>query len=222
MDAVRSLGFSETDFRTDFFAPAQPDTLLVYCGWGDIDTGVYEHLTTGRRIAVPLRGVQGGLTNTSPEYIDRCIESSGLNNGDRIQLRDIINVLTTQFRYIGRITNDVMETQLRQIFAAIPANALLLALSADEYCKIDGAITTRARAISYNGCLQRVIKDFDNVQLVGIREYVKYENEMQKTDHFDRIVWRRLANGILKKYWETRGRSAISGALQPQLAAHAL
>ena len=202
-EAIAALGFSAADFKSEFFAPAEPGTLLVYCGWGDIEAPVYRHRATGRNVTVKIHGFPGDLARESSNEINSRILGKGLNDEASSQIRQIIRILKDEFQYHGKLTESEIKIQLKAIFDAIPSGCRLIALAADEYYKHEEKLTARARAIAYNRWLREAADRYDNVSVIGIRECIQDEAEHQATDHFDRIVYYRLARGLLHKYYET-------------------
>ena len=129
-----------------------------------------------------------------------CIERKALSGEGAAHVHRIIKVLRDEVRYAGKLTEDQIRRQMQIIFDMVPKNSILVALAADENYKNGYTLIKRGRATSYNRCLKEVSEEFDNVYVASIRNCVEAAHELQSTDHFDRIVYYRLTQGIVQAY----------------------
>src|SRR6185312_13903711 len=91
-----------------------------------------------------------------------------------------------------------LHENLVKVFGSLPGNARVAALAIDPYEKlVNRASIPNASAITYNDMLSAVAEKY-GVKVISPEDHIFSEDERLFTGHFHRVVYWRLAQGILR------------------------
>ena len=198
-DATAQLGFDPSDFASEFLAPAQPGTILVYSAWADVYQVIYRHKIAGYRIPINVN-VHTDLTQITDEQLAAALDQTGISDALKSQTRDLVATLRRDYMFESYLTPEDAVDILRRIFARIPDGARLFMILPHEWYMDGGVLQPRPSATEYNRAVKEIARDYPAVELIPIDELVGGAQDMQDSfDHFDRIVYLRAFQWILRR-----------------------
>ena len=193
---AEQCGFTRGDFDSALFAPCPAGTVFVWSGWSD-GRAAYRHLASGALLTVGLPGLYDDVTRMAPDEIEAILAQQKLTDAERDLVRDAVAALRDQAKLTGPPGEGEVKRALVRIFSAVPEGCRVAALAMDEYWKNPGAAACPdGHAIAYNRWLQE-IADRYAVRVFRIGDYIACEEERERTAHFQRIVYFRLASAII-------------------------
>jgi len=194
------MGFADEDLKTAFFKPAEPGTILIYSGWGDLTCEHYHDKATGSITLVHLIGILDDVFNASRKDIDAAVALSGYGFEERKKVVRAHSVLRARHETPTGLTPREIEVAMRLMIDHVPANALLFVLlPATRYRDEQGTTFRRKETAVYNALLRKLAARRDNVALIPLDSAISSDGEIIGMDHFNRIVYFRVFEMILSE-----------------------
>ena len=212
---IESCGFHRADFETQIFADGPPSSLFIYSGWADNAYKRYRHIETGQTVLVDVPNFPNHLTSLNDAEIEQFAARRGLSGDDVEQVKAAVRALKGSTAFIGRLRPAELTDELDALFSRLPTQAICFALAMDPILKDgEGRAFESRDALTYNECLTRAAEAHD-VEVAQIGDFVAKDSERLYANHYDRIVYYRLANAIIAR---AQARIAARAAMQNQRA----
>jgi hypothetical protein len=191
--------------KTEFFQPISGNALLVLNLWGEIHVPRYRHKRHGHFVHVVVQNFiegtednhSGDLTAWSDQALHARADREKLSDDSRSRLFLIVNTLRKDYTFSGQIDKQGLKSNLRTIVESVPTRAQL-AIVLPSCFEHTGATNLRNK-LYRNWCIQE-LSNLENVHLIDIDQCIgdKSERHAEFGDHFDRIVYFRLAEYIMR------------------------
>ena len=218
--ALARLGFPPESLTSSFMAPVSGPALLVLNLWGELHVPAQRHKRDGYFAHLVLNdfmgwehGHQGGdLAAWTDCELAAKADSAGLDADQRARLATLAAELRAEFTYNGPIVGEQVQTGLRTIADHIPHGAIL-ALVQPARWNADG--TANHRNTEWVRWCTEALAGRPNVLLIDIDEQIHGPGDHAPNmgDHFDRIVYYRVAEDIMAKVTAQPG-AALSAAAE--------
>jgi hypothetical protein len=196
MSIASRCGFQRSDFVSRFFDECPPGSLFVYCGWGDIRLS-FRCAATGEMLTVGTPGFPYCLGAMTQEEFEKGADERKLDD----EAKQLILAAGASLEDAGtyEVPNESdVKGNLSRIFSNIPRGNSVVSLAVDEkYLGRDGDLKIRSEAVRYNHWLREVAARY-GVRVFSIEDYIERDEERERTDHYDRIVYFRLAEAIVR------------------------
>jgi FkbH-like protein len=210
-ELIESCGFHRSDFETKIFADCPESSLFIYSGWADNAYKRYRHVETGQTFLVDVPNFPNHLTNLSEAEIEQFAARRGLSRADCDRVKAAARALNSATTFIGRLRPAELTDELDALFSRLPRQAICFALAMDPILKDgEGRAFESKDALTYNACLSRAAGAHD-VEIAHIGDFVAKDSERLYANHYDRIVYYRLAEAIL-----ARAKARIGERAAPQ------
>lgn len=206
-DALSKLGHTPESLQTRFFEPSSGRTLLVLNLWGDLHMPRYRHKEGGFHVHVTVEGFMGWGDNHVGGELDAWTDAELNAHADELQLKpdararlfEVVNELRRNYVFAGVMNEAEIKANLREIADHIPSGATL-ALLLPSLSQADGS-PARRNADYAKWCAEE-LQDKSNTQLIYIDESIVSlsEHDQHIGDHFDRIVYYRVAEDIMRRF----------------------
>ena len=194
-------GITSTDLETlsavalsvDEVRPVLNDNskLWILSFWGDAEIPLYQSRKTG--VIVPFHVHEYTKTNiiaVTPEDFRMKVKDPAY--------KAFHNQLRSDFTFYGLISEACFKANLRFILSKFGPEDAACILLLNDTIESGGKIHVDDRMRSVNSWIREVIDGFTAVGLVSIRDFVKDEVEIHSWNHFDRMVYVRVANEIMR------------------------
>lgn len=196
---IENCGFCRSDFVTKIFADCPESSLFVYSGWADNAYKRYRHLETGQTFLVDVPNFPNHLTSLSEAEIEQFAARRALSSDDVERVKGAARALKGATQFIGRLRPAELTDELDALFARLPRQAICFALALDPLLKDgEGRAFESKDALTYNECLLRAAEAHD-VEVAHIGDFVAKDSERLYANHYDRIVYYRLADAIIAR-----------------------
>jgi FkbH-like protein len=204
--ALVALGNTPESLETKFFAPTSGRTLLILNLWGELHIPRYRHKADGFYVHVTVEGfmgwsehrVGGELTAWSEAELNSKADDLELKPEVRKKLFKVVDELRENYLFCGVMKEDDIEENLNEIANQIPGGALLTLLLPTRL-RLDRTISQRN--VNYAKWCLECLGDRQNIRLIRIDDSITDPSELNQKigDHFDRIVYYRLAESIMSR-----------------------
>jgi FkbH-like protein len=202
---IQDCGFHSADFETKLFSPCPDSSVLIYSGWADNAYKRYRHIESGQTFLVDVPSFPNHLTELSEAQIEEFGARRGLSDDDVERVKAAARTLKSSTDFIGRLKPAELVKELDALFAHLPTQAICFALAMDPILKDgQGRAFESKDALTYNECLAKAA-GARNVEVVHISDFVTNDGERRFANHYDRIVYYRLAGAIISR---ARARAA--------------
>ena len=213
---IERCGFRREDFETKFLADCPESSLFIYSGWADNAYKRYRHIQTGQTFLVDAPNFPNHLTNLSEAQIEEFAARRGLSSDEVERVKQAVRALKGSAEFIGRLRPADLTDELDALFSRLPKRAICFALAMDPILKDgEGRAVESRDALTYNQCLLHAAQAHD-VDVVHIGDFVAKDSERLFANHYDRIVYFRLAESILARAKARIGERAAAGSAQRQ------
>jgi FkbH-like protein len=154
--------------------------IVIWSVVDDYIRGVYKHNTADCYVSY------AGYFDQE-EYLSRFKESE-------------LKYLHDNFTFVGRVTSSQFESNVRSIVSNLKEKTTLLLINGAEVDVADWIGTERCqRQLEMNAVADKIVSEYNNVQLVDMRVIVKDKSVLTKNDnrHFNRAVYHEMATAIV-------------------------
>ena len=210
LEALAKLELGQEALRQSFFAPTTGPTLCVLNLWGELHIPMYRHRTLGFYVHLIVQDFMawtetrsgGDFAAWTDAELEAQADTVGLQPDVRNRLFAFVAELRQNYDYAGQIQEQLVKENFRSIGEHIPKGATL-ALVLPSYCLPDG--TANQRNINMSRWATEVLGDRRNVELIDIDRciHAQAEREADYGDHFNRIVYFRVAEEIMRRVTPT-------------------
>jgi hypothetical protein len=170
----------------------------------DVDNALYRHRATGA--VAPLALGKGIVTNMR--------DLTTLSDAESGVDPEFLAMLRKDFEYIGCISQDDFNANLRLLLSRAPAGTRIFILMANEtIARVDKPPAVIRNKKMLNEWLVEIAPEFPGVELLPVRDFVNDEREVITVSHFDRMVYYRIAQHIMKRLQHEP--AAAAGDLAP-------
>jgi FkbH-like protein len=201
--ALARLDYPAECWTSDFFAPVSGPTLLVLNLWGDLHIRMYRHKETGFFIHPVMPGFMGwdktevgNLAAWTDDELAAQADADDLPPAERSRLFSFVGELRQNYTFEGHVGEEQTKANLRVIADAIPAGAVLALVLPSRFTS-DGS--DNGRNADHARWCQEALAGRSNVHLIDIDRSIHdlAERSTDIGDHFDRIVYYRVAEEIM-------------------------
>ncbi len=203
---LAKLEFPPESLASGFLGPSAGRTLLVLNLWGELhipryrhrQTGLYVHLVVSDFMAWGDSHVGGDVAAWTDDALAAQADAAGLAPALRARLLDVVAELRAQYVFAGQIDEAGVKDNLGIIARHIPAGAEL-ALVLPSSWQSDGSANQR-NADHARWC-REALGGYPNIHLVDMDQAIHAPSERSADlgDHFDRIVYYRVAEEIMQR-----------------------
>ncbi len=181
--------FDDTVFRSSVVVGPEYD-VLVYSVLNDYTQGLYRH----RDLGLIAPWYQFDLDVTDPALWSLLAARFGREGMDR----DFLVWFAREFDYLGGITPDSFQQNIRWLAGAMPADARLVLLNGAEVVLDNPNEPARhLRHIEMNAALDEVVASLPNATVCDVRTFVLSHNDLSDSiRHYKRHVYVRMAEEI--------------------------
>ena len=195
--AFAKLGYQDADYTSLLTQlPEGGNAAWVLSFWADADFALYRDRQTGLSVPLSLDGVQTNqrdMTIVDPERAEFAAAAATLRT------------LQAEFDYTGMIGESEFKQNARMILGRAPTRARIFILMANELIRNeDGRMVVPPKKRRLNGWVRDIATDYPNAELVDIRDFILDDPEMKSNNHFDRMVYFRVFQHIMRRIRETR------------------
>ena len=202
--ALARLDYPPESLSSAFLAPVSGPTLLVLNLWGELHVPAHRHKAAGFHAHVVLDGFMGwehGHTGGdigawTDEEIAAQAQSRGLDPAQHARVAALAQELRRDYVFTGPVLEAAVKANLRAIADRIPRGATL-ALVLPACGNADG--TANHRNTEWSRWCREELGSRPNVLLIDIDRSIHSASEHipNMGDHFDRIVYYRVAEDIM-------------------------
>jgi FkbH-like protein len=195
--AFAKLGYQDDDYTSLLTQLPQGDNAAwVLSFWADADFALYRDKQTGHSVPLSLDGVQTNQRDMSIVDPDRPEFAAAAAT---------LRTLQAGFDYTGMIGEADFKENARLILGRAPPRARIFILMANELIRNeDGRMVVPPKKRRLNGWVRDIATDYPNAELVDIRDFILDDPEMKSNNHFDRMVYFRVFQHIMRRIRETR------------------
>ncbi len=203
---LAGLEFPPDALRSSFLAPVSGPTLLVLNLWGELHIPTYRHRQSGFLAHLVIDGYMGwgdghaggDIAAWSDAAIAAQADKAGLDPALRARLATLAANLRANYTFAGPVAEAQVKANLRVIADHIPPGATL-ALVLPSCFAYDGSVNARNTAHA-RWCTE-ALAGRPNVHLIDIDRCIHAPSDRSADmgDHFDRIVYYRLAEDIMDR-----------------------
>ena len=200
------LEFPPDSLRSSFLAPISGPTLLVLNLWGELHIPMYRHTQAGFLAHLVIDGYMGwGDTHVGGDiaaWTDPAIaaqaDASGLDLAMRARLAALVAELRANYTFAGQADEAQVKANVRTIADHIPPGATLALVLPSGFAH-DGSVNQRNTA--HARWCREALAGRPNVQLIDIDQSIRAvsDRSAEMGDHFDRIVYYRVAEDIMRR-----------------------
>lgn len=197
-DDLFKLGLDVHDFETCLFESIEDGGISIFSAWADPWVPHYQS-KDGSIVACNLTyGQRFNLCNLTDRELEVKFGPGGFNEKYKAEIFDYISKIR-EFSYVGRLPADIVANNHNVIFAKIPKNGDAFFILPSEYIR-NGEIGVRQLAVDYNSIIESLAQLHPHITLLRIDDFIKNDDErLEGFDHFERMVYYRLYEGIAKK-----------------------
>ena len=190
--AFAELGYKDIDYESLLTTPPiGKDVAWIVSFWADADFALYRHRKTGLSVPLSLHGVQTNQRDMTIVDPDRP-EFAGV--------AEKLRILQAEFEYTGMITETEFKENARIILGCAPPQARVFVLLANDLIRNDeGRMVTPPKKRRLNDWVRDIAADFDNIELINIRDFILDDGEVKSNNHFDRMVYFRVFKHIMQR-----------------------
>jgi FkbH-like protein len=206
LDLVEICGYERSDMMSDLLGPCPPGTLFVLSTWLDVGNTIWRH-KSGNLLSVSSMGSQA-LDRTEKETEQRL---KGQRTPDELaQLMAVFRKLKESAQPVPRREEADVRRRLKAVFNALPQGCRVAVLGLDEVTKErDADPVSDPESIQYNKWLAYEAEAI-GAKLFYVGDYIERPSDRERTGHFDRIVYYRLATAIID--WAATPQPAADAA----------
>jgi hypothetical protein len=226
-EEAKALQISEELIRSRYLDPAPPASLFVFSAHLDVGTFHYVHRQFGWRIKIEPDGLFTDLIDMTDEKLDEYFEArsswakgaAASSGAERI--RDCIRHIREN--YTSETNKYGIESNMTEVLSRIPVGGRVVLLVPGTLARRKDGMITSMSAVNYRKRIEEYCKNVPFVRLIFFDDCIETEAEiLQGFNHYDRMVYYRLAQAILKAYDSLPGKkivemSATSAPLTQQL-----
>ena len=207
-DAAYRLGYAPEDFRSALFNRSRHGCWVLSLA-PDQWCPIYRHNGSGALLPFFVPGA--GLANAcelAPEL------RAALS--DNPPILAALDVLASEFSFVGSSTEKIYKENLAVILGAIPRDDQVFVILNKEFYGNDPSLIAPP-AIDLNRWTQEIAARSENVHPIQLTDFAEL-TEMHPDNHFDRMVYRRLFDHVRARL--QRGPpAAVAGGLGDRPAA---
>ncbi len=196
LEASHAVGYENSDFSTVLITPFVGATVWLLSFWTDTAYALYRHRGTGIMLPFMVPGWSDHRQDARKSFVaDLPPGYIGSRYAEALQ------VLTDHFDFIGTISESLFKENLRIILEAAPSKASRFILGAKEE-RWDGVAKGRHRSAAnraLNKWTREVTRYRRKVRFLNVRDFVNSESEVHDWGHFDRMIYFRIYEYILRQ-----------------------
>ena len=190
--AFSALGYEDADFAAPIpEPPANGRAAWVLSFWADADFALYRHKPTGQSVPLSLPKMQTNHRNVllaNPDDVEDPPTAASLR------------AMQNDYEYIGMIDEATFKENARLLLGRAGAHTPVFVLMANDMARDEGGpqgVPVKKRRL--NAWVRDVAGALPNVELVEIREFVQGDQDLITHNHFDRMVYFRVFQHIMRR-----------------------
>ena len=206
LSALARLDFPPEALVSGFMAPVSGPTLLVLNLWGELHISAYRHKVSGACVNLVVDGFMGWLHGHhggnfaawTDEQVAAQADAGKLGPAVRARLLAMVAELRQGWEFVGILLEAQVKASLRSIADRIPPGAAL-ALVLPACVNADGS--ANHRNTEWSRWCREELASRANVLLIEIDRSIHAPSDHVPNmgDHFDRIVYYRVAEDIMAR-----------------------
>jgi hypothetical protein len=201
--AFRALGYEDADFAAEI--PPLPEggrAAWVLSFWADADFALYRHRPTGQSVPLSLAGMQTNQRN---------VLLADPDSAEDLATEEILRAMRKDFDYVGMIDEQTFKENARMLLARAGAQTPVFVLMANDMARdAQGREGVAVKKRRLNSWVRDITASMPNVELIEIGDFVQGDKEMITHNHFDRMVYFRVFQHIMRRL--AGGTAAAQGA----------
>jgi FkbH-like protein len=191
-EAFAALGYADEDYTSLLSGlPETGNAAWVLSFWADADFALYRHRGTGESVPLSLHGIQTNqrdLTIVDPDSPEYRGASATLHR------------LRADFEFTGMIGEHAFKENARSILGrAAPGVQVFILMASEQVRDHTGRMIVQPKKRRLNAWVRDIAAEFPNVELVDIHDFVQADQEMKTNNHFDRMVYFRVFQHIMRR-----------------------
>ncbi len=200
------LGFPPESLQSSLFAPITGPTVLVLNLWGELHLPMVQHRERGFFAHVLVSDfmgwchghVGGNFAAWTDEQLQAQADSAKLDPAARERIMALVAELRANYVFMGQVAEAGVKANLRLIADRIPDGATL-ALVLPSCWSYDGS--PNVRNTEHARWCREELQGRPNVHLIDIDQSIHRQSDRSADmgDHFDRIVYYRVAEDIMQR-----------------------
>ncbi|GBR50262.1 hypothetical protein GCM10007872_28560 [Gluconobacter sphaericus NBRC 12467] len=189
-ECLLNCGYTDEDLSLDYASPHY--SLIIFSFWGDLYYRTYaQH--DGQTVLTYTP------SNLGYNDLTTFYEADLRNRGVPEEGIQAFRYFRANMVYQGPSDEPLFRKNLREILTAIPADTqVILLLSSENPASMPSEILERHQ--SMNRWTKTEQKNFPNVSVIPIDDFVENPDEQTTSTHFTRIVYQRLALRLKQVY----------------------
>jgi FkbH-like protein len=197
--AFMMLGYAEAHFHNNIPAlPQGGQAIWIMAFWAEALHAIYAHKETGLTILLPKN-----------ESTKQAQDMTSMDAAEEDVDAHLVAYLREHFEFRGRITDEEYKQNLRAVLRHAPPQVrVFMMLASETRLRPDGTSQKLRRSIIFNDLTKAVAAEFANVELLNISDYVAPGESQKNPDHFDRMVYFKLFQDIMRRVGPNTGSLA--------------
>lgn len=211
---AEAMGLPADLLISDYFAPAPHGTLFTFSAVLDSGYIAYRHKQGGWLIRVEPEGLFHDLTEITDAQIDDYLNTksfwsqASLKAGGPERIRQCIRHIRENYISVRGPSEDVLRRDMMDIFSRIPIGGKLIILVPDDVVRPNKVLEVSPGVTRYIERITRIAEGIPFVNLVYIKDAIEKESDIHEgRNHYDRMVYFRLANKIIDIYDSIPGKT---------------
>ncbi len=209
--AIKPLGLIDTDFQSSFLEPAEPGTVFVLTAWEDLSARHYHHKKYGFQIIQMVRDIPWtDITRVSDAEIRQHRRQSGYPKEDDLDAIRIARAIRRDFELASQTSVAPIIDRMAKLFDCFPTDCRAFVILATEF-RLDhstGRLKPRYIARNVNRRIRELAAGKANIELLSVDDFVvSVEDRLLGDEHYDRIVYRKLFEEVLRRIADEQSAS---------------
>lgn len=178
------LAFTEEDLHSDLFDENGNNNLAILSFWSDARMRLIRHKATD--LLMPYFWVSK--------------ESNKFQENADPQALLVAETIATEYERAGYIPVELYQDTIRMLCQRIPQNYIkVFMLASTTAPNKDGTFSEVERVAEYNAAALEVLKDFPEVYVFQVSDFMQSPAEQRDATHFSRPVYFRLVKAIMER-----------------------
>jgi hypothetical protein len=190
MQAVCQLGYKPHHFESAINGlPENARAIWLLSFWGEGGYALYRHNATGvcLPVAVPNHGADG------LNLLEIAQAESGVSD-------PALAVLRREFSFEGLIGKAAFKNNVRLMMKRVsPGTSVFILLGRTEHTRQDGTVVQHRKMARVNRWLTELADEIPAMHLLQVMDFVKPGEETANPGHFDRKVYFRIYQEIMRQ-----------------------
>jgi hypothetical protein len=208
-----ALGIPYQSLVNPYFENVPTGTVFIFGGQMDNGSRVYGHKVHQWQLYVEPHGLAGiNLVETAWDVLKDKITDLGFDLQAKAEIARVARHIHENYDSVSLLGGDVLEGHMRMIFGRVPQGSkFILVLDHDRIRLDDGTLLDAPWVRAYADCIKPIADPYPFVGIVSFADVVLEDQEIHVGgNHYDRMVYHRMAERIVRKIHELPPKTAGS------------